>query len=46
MLDLHLVQEDVAVLGDLDVAGAGHQHLHGALGAEVGLQHILELKYV
>ena len=30
MLDLHLVEEHVAVLGDLDVAGPGNEHLHGA----------------
>jgi hypothetical protein len=41
VLDLHLVQQDVAVLGDLDVAGAGHQHLHGALRTEVRLQDVL-----
>ena len=29
-MDLHLVEEHVAVLGDLDVAGPGHEHLHGA----------------
>ena len=42
VLDLHLVKEDVAVLGDLDVSRPGDQHLHGALGAQVGLKHILE----
>ena len=42
MLDLHLVEEDVAVLGDLDVAGAGDEHLHGAAGAQVGLEHVLD----
>ena len=42
MLDLHLVQENVAVFGDLDVSRPGDQHLHGALGAQVGLQYVLE----
>jgi hypothetical protein len=26
VLDLHFVQENVAVLGDLDLAGATHKH--------------------
>ena len=42
VLDLHFVEEDVAVLGDLDVAAARHQHLHGALWAQVSLQHLLQ----
>ena len=42
VLDLHLVQEDVAVLGQLDLAGAADQHLEGAAGAEVGLEDVLE----
>ncbi len=42
VLDLHLVQKHVAVLGDLDVSGAGHEHLHGPLRPEVGLQHVLD----
>ena len=42
MLDLHLVEEDVAVLGQLDLAGAADQHLEGAAGAEVGLEDVLE----
>ena len=42
MLDLHLVEQDVAVFGDLDVTGSGHQHLHGPLGSEVGLENILD----
>ena len=35
------MEQNVAVLGDLDVAGSGNQHLHGTLGPEVGLEHIL-----
>ena len=42
MLDLHLVQQNVAILGDLDVAGAGNEHLHGPLGSEVGLEDVLD----
>ena len=42
VLNLHLVQQRVAVLGQLDVAGAGHEHLERALGSEVGLQHVLK----
>ena len=41
VLDLHLVEQHVAVLGDLDIAGSGHEHLHGALWPEVGLEHVL-----
>lgn len=42
VLDLHLVQEHVSVLGDLDLAGAAHQHLKGTAGPQVGLQHALQ----
>mmetsp|Transcript_5436 Transcript_5436/g.13686 ORF Transcript_5436/g.13686 Transcript_5436/m.13686 type:complete len:423 (-) Transcript_5436:94-1362(-) len=42
VLDLHLVQEYVAVLGQLHISAATHQHLHGSLGAQVGLQHGLQ----
>merc|ERR1719310_2452869 len=42
VLDLHLVQQHVPVLGDLDVSRATNQHLHRALGAQVGLQHVLD----
>ncbi len=41
MLDLHLVQEDISVLGDLDISGAGDEHLHGSLRTQVGLEHVL-----
>ncbi|KAJ8578580.1 hypothetical protein ON010_g624 [Phytophthora cinnamomi] len=33
VLDLHLVQQHVAVLGELDLAGAAHQHLERAARA-------------
>ena len=36
------MKEDVAVLGDLDVTAARHQHLHSAFGTQVGLQHLLQ----
>lgn len=42
VLDLHLVQEDVAVLGQLDLSCAADQHLERAAGAEVGLEDVLE----
>ena len=35
----HLVQEHGAVLGDLDVTSTGHEHLEGATGAKVALEH-------
>ena len=41
MLNLHFMKENIAVLGDLDVSGSPHQHLHCALGTKVGLQYIL-----
>ena len=42
MLNLHLMEQNIAVLGDLDVSGARHQHLHGALRTQVRLQNILK----
>lgn len=42
MLDLHLMEEDVAVFGDFDVSSAGHQHFHGAFGSQVGLEDVLD----
>ena len=43
MLDLHLMKEDVTILGDLDVASTSNKHLHCAFWAKVGLQNILGL---
>ena len=43
MLDLHLMKEDIAILGDLDVASTPNKHLHGAFWAKVRLQNILGL---
>ena len=43
MLDLHLMKEDIAILGDLDVASTSNKHLHGAFWAKVRLQNILGL---
>ena len=42
VLDLHLVEEGVAVLGQLDVARARDEHLQRALRPEVGLEHVLQ----
>eukprot|EP00043_Microstomoeca_roanoka_P006575 m.64006 g.64006 ORF g.64006 m.64006 type:complete len:128 (-) comp13473_c0_seq1:109-492(-) len=42
MLDLHLMQKNVAVLGDFDIARSTNKHLHGALRAKVSRQHILQ----
>ncbi len=42
MLDLHLVEQNVAVLRDFDVASTGNQHLHGPLRSQIGLEHILD----
>mmetsp|Transcript_45383 Transcript_45383/g.150482 ORF Transcript_45383/g.150482 Transcript_45383/m.150482 type:complete len:216 (+) Transcript_45383:2210-2857(+) len=42
VLDLHLVQQRVPVLGELDVARAADKHLERALGTEVALEHVLQ----
>jgi len=42
VLNLHLVEEDATVLGQLDLTGTTDEHLKGALGTEVGLKHFLE----
>eukprot|EP00966_Prymnesium_polylepis_P265322 6129473-Prymnesium_polylepis.1 len=42
VLDLHLVEQRVAVLGQLDVAGTRHKHLQRALRPKVGLEHVLQ----
>jgi hypothetical protein len=36
------VKEHIAILGDLHLTGTANEHLHGALGAEVGLEDLLE----
>ena len=41
ILNLHLVKQGFSIFSDLDVATAAHKHLQSALGAEVGLQHLL-----
>ena len=46
MLDLHLMKEDIAILGELDVASTSNKHLHSAFGAKVRLQNILGLHKV
>jgi hypothetical protein len=40
--DAHFVEKHFPVLGDLDLACAAHQHLHGAAGTQVGLQQTLK----
>lgn len=42
MLDLHLVEQHIAVFGDLDIARARHQHLHGPTWTQIGLEYILD----
>mmetsp|Transcript_102167 Transcript_102167/g.256094 ORF Transcript_102167/g.256094 Transcript_102167/m.256094 type:complete len:243 (+) Transcript_102167:983-1711(+) len=42
VLDLHLAEEHVAILSDLDLPSSAHQHLQGASGAEVGLHDLLK----
>jgi len=42
VLDLHLVEQNSAVLGQLNLASATDEHLDGALGTEVGLEDLLE----
>eukprot|EP00091_Calanus_sinicus_P009652 TRINITY_DN22491_c0_g1_i1.p1 TRINITY_DN22491_c0_g1~~TRINITY_DN22491_c0_g1_i1.p1 ORF type:complete len:131 (-),score=29.11 TRINITY_DN22491_c0_g1_i1:23-415(-) len=32
VLDLHLMEKDISVLGDLDVTGSSYKHLHRSLG--------------
>eukprot|EP00048_Salpingoeca_helianthica_P014740 m.223286 g.223286 ORF g.223286 m.223286 type:complete len:355 (-) comp16221_c0_seq1:23-1087(-) len=42
VLDLHLLEQDHAVLGDLDVTSATHKHLHGATGTKICAKHLLQ----
>lgn len=42
VLDLHLVEENSSVLGQLNLSSASDEHLNGALGTEVGLEDLLE----
>ena len=46
MLNLHFMEQDIAILGDLDVASTSNKHLHSAFGAKVRLQNILGLHKV
>mmetsp|Transcript_12506 Transcript_12506/g.31646 ORF Transcript_12506/g.31646 Transcript_12506/m.31646 type:complete len:388 (+) Transcript_12506:2521-3684(+) len=39
VLNLHLSQQHVAVLGELDVSSASDKHLDGSSGTQVGLHH-------
>merc|ERR1719233_1743215 len=42
MLDLHLMEQHITILGDLDITSSSNQHLHGSLGSQVGLENILD----
>lgn len=42
VLDLHLAQQDFAVLGQLDLAGSVDEHLDCSFGAQIGLEHLLQ----
>lgn len=42
VLDLHLVEQNSAVLGQLNLASASDEHLNGTLGTKVGLEDLLE----
>mmetsp|Transcript_5410 Transcript_5410/g.16070 ORF Transcript_5410/g.16070 Transcript_5410/m.16070 type:complete len:288 (+) Transcript_5410:876-1739(+) len=42
VLDLHLPEQHVAVLGDLDLARAAHEHLQGTPRAQVALHDLLQ----
>ena len=42
MLNLHLVQQNIAILGDLDVTSTGHQHLHCSTRSQIGFEDILD----
>ena len=42
MLYLHLVQQDVPVLGQLDLSGTAHEHLERPARTEVRLQDVLQ----
>lgn len=42
MLNLHLMEEDVAILGQLDLAGTADEHFQSASRSEVGLEDVLQ----
>lgn len=42
MLDLHLVEEDSAILCELNLTGSTDEHLDGTLWTKVGLKDLLE----
>mmetsp|Transcript_9815 Transcript_9815/g.29919 ORF Transcript_9815/g.29919 Transcript_9815/m.29919 type:complete len:226 (-) Transcript_9815:78-755(-) len=42
VLNLHFIQENIAVLCDLNISRSRHQHLNCALGAQVRSEHILQ----
>ena len=42
MLNLHLMKENIAILGQLDLPRAVYQHLESAAGAKVRLHYVLK----
>jgi hypothetical protein len=42
VLDHHLVQQRVAILGQLEIPRAADEHLERALGPKVGLEHVVQ----
>jgi hypothetical protein len=42
MLDLHLMEEDSTILGELNLTSSTDEHLDGSLWTEVGLEDLLE----
>jgi hypothetical protein len=42
MLNLHLMQQHIPILRQLDLAGAPHEHFESAAGSEVGFENVLK----
>lgn len=42
MLDLHLVEENLTILGKLNLTGSTDEHLDSSLRSEVGLKDLLK----
>jgi len=42
MLDLHLVEEDCSILGELNLPSATNKHLDGTFWAKIGLEDFLK----
>merc|ERR1711971_1347388 len=41
MLNLHFMEQDIAILGDLDVSRTRHQHFHSSPRSKIGFEHLL-----